>query len=220
MVSEYHKLFRVFFFHRCHHLRSWSIHIDIVIRVTWESSEHGPTAAPLTPPQMMFFDFIFSIVTAFLKWDGYNRVPYILTSARDVWMSRVRVWHLNGKSNMICGQWVCVCGCTHEQPTNNWQSVELRVGFTASIAVASSILWQRNDGAQQLSSLNLGLVKVAPIEHPHEHCANGQTWWDDDLQRREGWGKWIICYDFYCRFDTATSSLSTYQQLRCVEVWR
>ena len=30
------------------------------------------------------------------------------------------------------------------------------------------------------------------------------------LQRRKGWGKWMIGYDLYCRFDTATNSLSTW----------
>ena len=77
---------------------------------------------------------------------------------RDVWMSRV--WHLNGKSNMICGQRVCVCGGAHEQPTNNRQSVELRVGFTTLVAVASSILCQRNDGAISLC-LRYGVLLVS-----------------------------------------------------------
>ena len=38
------------------------------------------------------------------------------------------------------------------------------------------------------------------------------------FQWRKGWGKWMIRYVFYCRFDTTTSSLSIYQRLRCFEV--
>jgi hypothetical protein len=47
---------------------------------------------------------------------------------------------------VVCGIWMASVEVrTKLQPTNNWQSVELRVGFTTLVAVASSILHQRND---------------------------------------------------------------------------
>ena len=38
-----------------------------------------------------------------------------------------------GKSSITCGQRVCVCAAAHEQPTNNWQSIKQRVGFTTLV---------------------------------------------------------------------------------------
>ena len=46
------------------------------------------------------------------------------------------------------------------------------------------------------------------------------TWWTSLLCFHwwKGWEKWMIRYDFYCEFETATNSLSIYQRLRCFEV--
>ena len=81
-----------------------------------------------------------------------------------------RVWHLNGKSNMICGQRVCVCGGAHEQPTNNWQSVEQRVGFTTLVVprLSTGSAKRRSEGVNCKQILpQAELVKAAPIDHPH-----------------------------------------------------
>ena len=130
------------------------------------------------------------------------------------WVVACGIW-MASQTWFVANGFVCV-----EVRTNSWQSVELRVGFTTLVAVASSILCQRNDGAQ-LSSLNWDLSRWHQLTiHMNENCENGETWWNDDFQRRKGWGEWMICYDFYCRFDTTTSSLSIYQRLRCFEVWR
>ena len=75
-----------------------------------------------------------------------------------------RVWHVN-KEIMICGQRPASfvraqAGKAHGQPTNNWQSVGQRAGFTTSVVHVCqrprTMSQPDNDGEVSQVSIEIG----------------------------------------------------------------
>ena len=72
----------------------------------------------------------------------------------------------------VCGQRVCVCEGALEQPTNNWQSIKQRVGFTTLVVHACQLVPCEaavDDGVNNCNKFLPELVKTASIDHPHRN---------------------------------------------------
>ena len=126
----------------------------------------------------------------------------------------------------VCGQRVCVCEGALEQPTNNWQSIKQRVGFTTLVVHACQLVPCEaavDDGVTTtITNPYLNWSRWHRLTIHWSKWQNGETWWTSLLcfYWWKGWEKWMIRYGFYCEFETATNSLSICQRLRCFDFWR